>query len=398
MSMISTMWIFFQVLVGYNLILPLLLYIIWMNRKASSIIANQSPNRSEADYAIIITAYEQTQTLCAVVTSILKLNYSNYIIYIVADKCDISTLRFDDPRVILLRPVDTLASNVKSHFYAIDRFVRKHDRLTIIDSDNLVHPEYLNQLNTCFDQGFQAVQGLREAKNLDTTYSCLDAARDIYYHFYDGKVLFGLGSSATLSGSGMAFTVDLYRDCLENKEVSGAGFDKVLQSIIVLKDIRIAFTEMAIVYDEKTSRSDQLVQQRSRWINTWFKYFSLGFTIMGKGIQNFSSNQFTFGLVLLRPPLFLFILGSGICFICDLWFSPVSSLIWLVAFILFVLGFYIALQKSSTDKRIYNSLVNIPNFMFYQIVSLMKSRKANKTSVATKHYHTHSIDDINDVK
>ncbi|EOR94988.1 hypothetical protein ADIARSV_1859 [Arcticibacter svalbardensis MN12-7] len=396
--MISILWIFFQVLVGYNLVLPLVLYIIWTARQPSSYIGRQLPKLSEADYAIIITAYEQTQTLAAVVSSIHKLNYSSYIIYIVADKCDISNLQFDDPKVILLRPVDTLASNVKSHFYAIDRFVRKHDRLTIIDSDNLVHPEYLNQLNTCFDQGFQAVQGVREAKNLDTTYSCLDAARDIYYHFYDGKVLFGLGSSATLSGSGMAFTTDLYCDCLENKEVSGAGFDKVLQSIIVLKDIRIAFTEKAIVYDEKTSRSDQLVQQRSRWINTWFKYFNLGFTIMGKGIRNFSFNQFTFGLILLRPPLFLFILGSGICFFCDLWFSPVSSFIWLVAFILFVLGFYIALQKSSTDKRIYNSLVNIPNFMFYQIVSLLKSRKANKTSVATKHYHTHSIDDINDIK
>lgn len=394
----SIMWIVFQILIGYNLILPLLLYIIWIFRHPSSFQANQSLNMPEADYAIIITAYEQTQTLPAVVASVLKLNYSNYVIYLVADKCDVSTLKFDDPRVIIMRPVHTLASNVKSHFYAIDRFIRNHDRLTIIDSDNLVHPEYLNQLNSCFDQGFLAVQGLREAKNLDTTYSCLDAARDIYYHFYDGRILFGIGSSATLSGSGMAFTVDLYRDCLENKDISGAGFDKVLQSIIVLKDIRIAFTEHAIVYDEKTSRSDQLVQQRSRWINTWFKYFTLGFTIIGKGIRNLSINQFTFGLVLLRPPLFLFIIVSGICFVADLWFSPVSAAIWFIAFLTFILGFYIALQKSFTDKRVYKSLVNIPNFMFYQIVSLLKSRKANKTSVATKHYHTHSIDDIKEIK
>ena len=96
--------------------------------------------------------------------------------------------------------------------------------------------------------------------------------------------------------------------------------------------------------------------------------------------------------------MFLFILGSGICFIADLWISPASSVMWLVSFMTFITGFYVALRKSSTDKRIYNSLVNIPNFMFYQIVSLLKSRKANKTSVATKHYHTHSIDDINEIK
>jgi hypothetical protein len=47
--------------------------------------------------------------------------------------------------------------------------------------------------------GFAAVQGERKAKNLDTTYACLDAARDIYYHFYDGKLLFHIGSSATLA-------------------------------------------------------------------------------------------------------------------------------------------------------------------------------------------------------
>jgi hypothetical protein len=62
----------------------------------------------------------------------------------------------------------------------------------------LVEPEYLHELDRYFNAGFSAVQGIREAKNLNTTYACLDAARDIYYHFYDGKILFGIGSSATL--------------------------------------------------------------------------------------------------------------------------------------------------------------------------------------------------------
>jgi len=381
MAIIWVIWILIQVLIGYNLYLPILLFIFYKPFKI------ELPGAPEDDYAIIVTAYEQVDSIPNVVASILKLNYSNYLIYIVADKCDVSGLHFTDERVVILRPPEILASNTRSHFYAIRNFKWEHNRLTIIDSDNLVEPEYLHELDKYFNAGYSAVQGIREAKNLNTTYACLDAARDIYYHFYDGKILFGIGSSATLAGSGMAFTTKLYRDCLENRDITGAGFDKVLQSIIVGQNLRIAFTEKAVVYDEKTTHSDQLVKQRSRWINTWFKYFKFGFTLVFKGITNFSRNQFVFGFILLRPPLFIFLLLSLLCMFANLFISITAVFIWLVGLITFVLGFYIALAKSDTDKRIWQSLINIPKFIFFQVLSLLKVRKANKHSVATTHYY-----------
>lgn len=386
--MIWLIWILFQILIGYNLVLPLLLYLFTFFKRDKE----QKLQVIDADYAIIVTAYEQVTHIPEVVKSLLKLNYQNYLIYIVADKCDISGLRFDDERVIVLRPETTLASNTRSHFYAIKNFRRSHNLLTIIDSDNLVHPEYLDELNQYFNQGYLAVQGIREAKNLNTNYACLDAARDIYYHFYDGKILFKAGSSATLAGSGMAFTTALYRECLEQKDVTGAGFDKVLQAAIVGRDLKIAFTGKSIVYDEKTSQSDQLVNQRSRWINTWFKYFSLGFALIGKGITKPSWNQFLFGLILLRPPLFIFLLLSLLCLGVNIFISPLFVVLWISGFLIFIAGFYIALQKSDTDKRIYQSLVNIPKFIFFQVLSLLKARSANKRSVATKHYHNTTIE------
>ena len=381
MAVINALWILFQVLIGYNLILPILLYLGYSLKKPKQVLLSAP---AEADYAIIVTAYEWVTAIPDVVASLLKLNYSNYLIYIVADKCDISTLNFTDERVIVLRPEETLGGNVRSHFYAINRFQRAHERLTIIDSDNLVEPEYLNELNKMFNQGFEAVQGIREAKNLDTTYACLDAARDIYYHFYDGKVLFGVGSSATLAGSGMAFTTQLYRQCLEHLDVSGAGFDKVLQAAILNQNKRIAFTGKAIVYDEKTTHSEQLVKQRARWINTWFKYFKYGFTLLLNSVKNFSLNQFLFGLILLRPPLFIFLILAVFCMLANVFISGIAVAFWLTGFLLFVLGFYIALAKSDTDKRIYQSLINIPKFIYFQILSLLKSRKANQYSVATR--------------
>ena len=199
--MMNVLWIFFQILIGYNLILPIILYLIGYGKKTSIL----KLSSKEYDYAIIVTAYEETSLFPSVIESILKLSYSNYLVYVVADKCDVSGLSFADEKVILLQPETVLASNTKSHFYAIKHFRRKHEILTIIDSDNLVDPEYLNELNTYFNQGFKAVQGLRSPKNLNSAIARLDAVRDMYYHFYDGENLFDLGSSSTLSGSGMAF-------------------------------------------------------------------------------------------------------------------------------------------------------------------------------------------------
>jgi cellulose synthase/poly-beta-1,6-N-acetylglucosamine synthase-like glycosyltransferase len=385
MSLGFVIWIVIQVVIGYNLVLPLLLYVIHLLNRRKHL--NMVLYKEEPDYAIIVTAYEETSMIPSVVQSLLKLNYSNYIIYIVADKCDVSSLHFDDPRVVLLRPEHTLASNTASHFHAINHFKRPHERLTIIDSDNLVEPGYLNQLNIFFNHGFHAVQGVRAPKNLNTTLACLDAARDIYYHFYDGKVLFRCGSSATLAGSGMAFTTSVYKECLEDLNIQGAGFDKVLQYELVRRKYRIAFAENAIVYDEKTTQSDQLVKQRARWIYTWFRYFGFGFNLLVRGKTNFNRNQFLFGLILLRPPLFIFLLLSVCCMIINLFVFPLLSLVWLLGLIAFTGGFIIALRHANTDKRIYHSLVNAPKFMFYQVLSLLKVKKANKYSVATSHYH-----------
>jgi cellulose synthase/poly-beta-1,6-N-acetylglucosamine synthase-like glycosyltransferase len=384
-DIIKLIWYVFQIAIGYNLVLPFLLLVLYALIKKKT--EYKLTSKPEADYAIIVTAYEQTTLIPAVVASLLKLNYSNFHIYIVADKCDVSDLKFEDDRVIVLRPEQTLSSNTRSHFYAINRFKRAHERLTIIDSDNLVDPNYLLELNKLFDLGFSAVQGVRDAKNLDTLYAALDGARDIYYHFYDGKLLYHVGSSATLAGSGMAFTTQLYKECLGHLDITGAGFDKILQKEIVSRGYRIAFANEAIVFDEKTSKSDQLVNQRARWINTWFKYFSFGFGLIGKGIFQFNWNKFLFGLILLRPPLFIFLLIGLFCMLLNLILNPFLALIWFLGFVIFIIGFILALAINNTDARIYKSLWGIPTFIFYQVLSLLKVRNANKHSVATKHFH-----------
>jgi glycosyltransferase involved in cell wall biosynthesis/cellulose synthase/poly-beta-1,6-N-acetylglucosamine synthase-like glycosyltransferase len=391
MKFFHLFWIIVQVLIGIHLILPLILYILHFFRHKFTFAA---VSKKEHDYAIIVTAYEQTTLLPAVVNSILKLNYNNYLVYIVADNCDITGLNFNDEKVILLRPQEILSSNTKSHFYAINNFKRAHDYLTIIDSDNLVDPEYLNQLNVFFNEGFIAVQGVRQAKNLNTNYACLDEAGDMYYRFIDRKLLFEVGSSASLAGSGMAFTTEFYRECLEFLNIEGAGFDKVLQMEILNRKQRIAFAEAAVVYDEKTSKSGQLVNQRARWINTWFKYAGKGVSLMIRGLTALNWNQFVCGLVFSRPPLFIIVVLTGACILADIFFMPGMLIFWGLSALSFFLVFFIALNHFKAQRVIYSSLFKVPVFIFLQVISLFKAKKANKISTATVHYYERNIDEV----
>src|ERR1700748_3062566 len=121
MAWTRLIWIIVQVLIGYNLVLPLFIYLLSLFKNKTS----SAVKTTEADYAIIVTAYEQLTHIPAVVNSLLALNYQQYLVYIVADKCDVSGLKLDDERVLILRPEETLSSNTRSHFYAINHFKRR---------------------------------------------------------------------------------------------------------------------------------------------------------------------------------------------------------------------------------------------------------------------------------
>jgi cellulose synthase/poly-beta-1,6-N-acetylglucosamine synthase-like glycosyltransferase len=383
------LYFIFQFIFTIHLAFPLALFVLYLFTADKK----YPLAKKEYDFAAVITAYKETDIIIPLVDSIKKQNYKNYLIYVVADECDSSILNFNDQSIVLLVPDKKIGSKVKSIGYAIDNFKRKHDALVIFDSDNLAHPEFLKNINLLFNAGFKAVQGERKAKNLETVYACLDEARDVYYNFYDRRVCFQVGSSASVAGSGMAFDVELYNSCLNSEHIVG-GFDKVLQANIVSSGHRIAFSKEAITYDEKVSKSGQVEKQRTRWINSWFKYFALGFGLFFNGILTLNFNKTLFGFVLLRPPLFLFILPSLLILIINFFLSMTLFYVVLMFFALFFLTFILSLAIKGVDKRVWRSLFSIPLFVFRQLLSLLHLKKANKQFLETEHTHLVYIEDV----
>src|SRR5690606_28882401 len=234
-SVLHIVWIVFQIVLAAMLLFPVLSWLWYslFSRKRIKTAAQHQPG----DYAVIVTAYKYVDNITNVIDSLLEMKHPCFHIYVVADNCEPYTYPRNDPRVTILHPPVPLTNQVRSHFYAVENFVRDHNRIVIIDSDNLAHRNMLAAFDPYFDAGFEAVQGVRSAKNINTELAALDAVNELYYLFYDRKVLFGIGSSSMLSGSGMAFTTQLYQECLGNSNTSGAGFDKVLQYAILKRNI-----------------------------------------------------------------------------------------------------------------------------------------------------------------
>lgn len=350
------------------------------------------------DFAVIITAYKNFTISLPAIESCLTQNYprNKYHIYVVADDCSNTTV-IKSNNLSLLKPELPLSSKIKSIKFAIDNFIRKPDYIIVLDADNLADTNYLTEMNSYTQSCYYAVQGKRRYKNLDTIYSCLDAAGETYYNYTQRIVPFKLGLSAAISGSGMAVKTDVFNrflDTISNKDKIIIAEDKMLQNFLVNSNIEIAFAEDAIIYDEKISGGYQTERQRTRWLKSYFDNLKDALNLILIGIKKRDSNRLFFGIMTAYPPIITIIISTVI-------FSLINSflninglfIIWFGWFI-FTINFVVVLLLNKTKSVIWKSLFFIPFFAFRQFIALFNFRKAKIDFLATEHSKTISINEI----
>ncbi len=367
---------------------------------------------SQKDFGCIITAYKNADIAAPLVESLLKQNYAQteenkFFIYLVADECDISNLlettqHWDEERVVILKPETPLRLKAKSIIYAMEHFKRPHDATVIFDADNLAHPNFLSELNRYFQAGFEAVQGQRTAKNLDTVYACADSTGELYKNYIERYVPYLLGSSAVISGSGMAVETTLYWDYLNSEEIQEGQKqwkkmlqeDKILQNHLLKKNVRIAYCKDAIVYDEKVTTAEQVETQRTRWLYSYFQNVPNSFNILWRGIKNFSFNQWLFGMITITPPLFILVFLAGFIGMLDLLIEPFGTFVLFTGLGIFGLNVMWVLHLSKAPKAVWNKLWGIPFFVLKQVTALFKMGNPNKNFKHTEHNRKYNIKEV----
>ncbi|MEO8109714.1 MAG: glycosyltransferase [Ginsengibacter sp.] len=395
---ISLLWILFytiNIILAVYFVLPIFLFLIHLMLSSSRRSALQRyPKKinKDFDFAAVITAHQDVKLIPPLVDSFLRQDYKNFIVYVIADDCDISGLQYNDERIRIIKPAIAFHAKIKSIHFAVESFERKHDALIIFDSDNLVHPKYLSTLNKYFQRGFRAVQTHMLSKNFDSTYAKLDSVGHIYHTFLERKVKMELGLTSAILGLGIAIDLDIYNEIMYTNKLG--GFDKKLQVQLAKKLPSIAFATDAIVYDEKVDSGEALEKQRTRWIFTYFTYFKDSIALFVNGLYTLHMGRILLAINMLRPPLFLTIAAALFMTVVSFFVKPFIAIIWIIILVLFAINFVLIVITQSNQKGMAKALVHIPKMIYRQFASLLKISSAKKDFLKTEHRNIIYIEDL----
>lgn len=394
---------FVSALLGFYLLFPFItVFFTLFSKEKIKTKEELGDGYKEFDFGCIITAYKNAEISKPLIDSLLKQPFPNFHIYLVADECDISDFCLEDKKLMVLNPKPPLKLKAKSIIHAMENFIRRHDYTIVFDADNLAHPNFLVEINKYANNGHQAIQGQRTAKNLDTMYACADATGEFYKNYIERYVPYMLGSSTVISGSGMAVETDLYASYLASPEIEQGKKqwkkmlqeDKILQNNLLNKDEKIVYAKNAIVFDEKVVSGDQVETQRSRWLFSYFQNLPNSSGLILKGLTRLSWNQFFFGLITIAPPLFILLFFSIIAAILGLFIVPKIGLAMVVAIAIFSFTILWTLYLSEVPKEIWSTIWGLPFFVLRQVTALFKMGSPNKNFKHSEHTRKVSINDV----
>ncbi len=349
-------WQVVQAIIACCLLLPVVLHLIYYLKKTLQKQTSVSEELfEEKDYAIIVHVTNPVQNINAVAQSLLQLHYTNYLVYVVINKSSDPLFYSDDARIVLLQSTNQLADSFRLHRYVIENFKRPHTHIVLLRGNSSTDADFLNGLNVCFNQGFQAVQGACVSKNNKKLADVIYTIRNIYNRFFSGDVLFALGSSATLTNCGMAFTISFYKKYLQLPNAISAGVSTALQQKIVSIGYQVAFAKKAIVIEENTFDFQQLKKIHSHGVSIWYKQFMNSLQLLCKGFVCFNSNYFLSGLMRLQLPLFTTLLSAVFCLLVNVLINPVAATLWIICLLLFVVSFLLAARSQVSGNKLSSS-------------------------------------------
>lgn len=348
---------------------------------------------SDIDYhhrfVVLIPGYKEDQVIVDVAKEALKQNYpsEHYDVVVIADSFQNDTLQQLKELPII---VNEVVFEKSSKSKALNKTMSdipdgKYDAVMILDADNVMATDVLTKMNHALNNGFEAVQGHRLAKNQENTFALLDAISEEVNNCIFRKGHRALGVSSALIGSGMAFKYGVYKSYMST--IESYGEDKELEFKLLADNIKIEYVEDALIYDEKVSKSKVFVKQRTRWLFNQFyyaiKYFWRGIAqLFLKGNFDYFDKMFQ---QLLPPRIMLIVLTTVFTLLSVLFPKDLPQSNWLMAFGVMVAAFILAVPKRFYNFRTLKAILYIPYGFILMLTSLSRLQQAKKGFGATSH-------------
>lgn len=241
-------------------------------------------------FALVVSAHNEEVVIGNLVDSMKNINYpeDSYGIFVIADNCTDNTAEV--ARQHGAQVYERFNDELKGKGYALDWMFEKiyemdYDAISVFDADNIVHPEYLNQMNKQFNKGYKAVQGYIDTKNPYDSWISLSYAisfwsinRTFQYARYT------LGMCCQLCGTGFAVSTDVLKEIGWGATCLAEDMEFTMK--LTLNNIKVGWAHDAIVYDEKPLTFSQSYKQRVRWMQGHADVLSRFFgKLVKKGIK-----------------------------------------------------------------------------------------------------------------
>lgn len=227
-------------------------------------------------FAVIVAAHNEEQVIGQLVENLHVLNYPRelYDVYVVADNCKDKTANIAKNAGAIVFERFNLEQRGKGYamewmFEKLFAQKKQYDAVVVFDADNLVHPNFLLEMNNRLCKGEKVIQGYLDAKNPNDTWIAATFAISFWVvnHIWH-LAKYNLGLSSVLGGTGMCISTDILKrfgwgaTCLTE--------DMEFTMKVLLIGIRTTWAHDAIVYDEKPLTFKQSWNQRKRWAQGHF--------------------------------------------------------------------------------------------------------------------------------
>ena len=349
-------------------------------------------------YAVLICARNESAVIGDLIDSIDGQTYGreNITIFVMADNCTDGTSYIAESKgaVVYRRYNNKLIGKgyaMKELMnYIHEDYPEGFDGYFVFDADNILMPNYIEEMHKTYCEGHPIVTGYRNSKNYgDNWISAGSALWFLRESRYLNLPRHLIGSSCAVSGTGFMFGREIA------EEIRDWPYHLLVEDIEfsvdqMLKGRKIAFCKNAELFDEQPVTMKQSIRQRMRWSKGYLQVVKE----YGKGLISHSlKGSFScFDTSMNIMPAFILSAVSIICNLALITLGLIAGdniMVALQSFAQFIAGGYMMLfgigfiatltewkhiRTSALKKIIYS--ITFPVFMFtylpISIVSLFK--------------------------
>lgn len=223
--------------------------------------------KEKTKFAILIAARNESKVIGDLINSLKEQNYPNslYDVYSIINNCTDNTAEVAKKAGSKIINVNTpVKSKGDALKFAFKRLKKKdYDAYIIFDADNIVHPDFLKKMNNAYLSGYKVAQGRKDTKNISDNW--LSGSASLFHfiqNFFFNKSRMNIDAACAINGTGFMADKEVIDDWFDPLTVTE---DIEFSIMCVLRDIKIAFIEDAITYDEQPTTFIASWNQRSRW-------------------------------------------------------------------------------------------------------------------------------------